>query len=97
MARTILDYIVERKVEKTDKKLIAEYLELMHRLTIRSAESFMKLYELVANSNDKKLRKESQRLFGKTVVEIAASLHRLNEIEEQLLSSSTEKSMRVIS
>ena len=86
-SKTILDYITEKKVEKADRKLIAEYLELMNRLAVRSAESFMKLYDLVTSSSDKKLRKQAQKLFGKTMVEIAASLHKLNEIEKQLRSS----------
>ncbi len=92
MARTILDYITEKKVEKADRKLIAEYMELMHRLTIRATGSFMKLYDLVTSSSDKKLRKQAQKLFGKTMVEIAASLNELNKIEKQLLNENKERS-----
>ena len=84
MTKTILDYIVDHKVNKSKAKLIVEYIEYMRRLTIRSAESFFKLYDLVTSSSDKKLKKQAQNLFGKTVIEIAASLHRLNEIENQL-------------
>ena len=91
MSKTILDYIVDAKVRGRDPKLVAQYIEFVHWLAVRSAESFMKLYELVTSSNDKKLRKEAQRLYGKTVVEIAASLHRLNEIEKQLFTSQGEK------
>ena len=84
MAKTILDYIVDAKVRARDPKLVAQYIELVHWLAVRSAESFVKLYELIEKSNDKKLRKEAQRLFGKTVVEIATALNEIGRIEKQL-------------
>ncbi len=84
MAKTILDYITISNHAKIDKNILVEYLRLVHGIAMDSSKSFFKLYELVTKSNDKKLKREAQKLFGKTVVEIAASLHKLNEIEKQL-------------
>ena len=84
MPKTILDYIIDAKVRARDPRLVAQYIELVHWLAVRSAESFVKLYELIEKSNDKKLKREAQKLFGKTVVEIAATLNEIGRIEKQL-------------
>jgi len=89
MTKTILDYI-EAKVENRDPKLAALYIELVHKLAVQAAENFMKLYGLVEESSDNKLKLRAQRLFGKTVVDIAAYLNEINKIEKQLFQGDRE-------
>ena len=81
--RTILDYIGSG-TKKVDVGRFLEFVGLCSRVADTSVRAFFGLYELVEKSSDKKLRREAQRLYGKTVVELAATLHKLNEIEKQL-------------
>jgi len=82
MGKTIIDYIT--KTVKVDGKALHEIISLSVSIALKSSESFFKLYEMVTKSNDKKLKKEAQKIFGKTVVEIAVALHKIQEYKDKL-------------
>jgi len=82
MGKTIMDYIQQVKSVEIDKDAFINYLELVHKIALVSSKAFLQLYELVTKSNDKKLKKQAQRLFGKTTIEIVATLHKIQELSK---------------
>jgi len=86
MPRTILDFI--DNVEKPRKKKldIGKFIELCCCIALTSAEAFFEIYDMIEKSNDKKLKNEAHRLYGKTVIEIATMLNELQKLESKLRS-----------
>lgn len=76
MPRTILDYVGR----KSSKINVSRFVELSYRIADTSVKAFFGLYELVQRSNDKKLKQEAKRLYGKNIVELAALFHELQKV-----------------